>query len=646
MEELRIKTLMYLDKFSHEIEKINFDVLYDWSVQNQESTNGEHLNANSIENIETGISGYLLFLLELYKVKKDKGLIEKIESITNDLIAYCKETPTNNYSFYTGRGGLVYFLLELYSITKSESLLQESYDLIKNCEGEFFESLYTSNYFYDGRSGTLFLLVDLYNHFKTESLLLLINKFCNKIIVDCNISKEGVSWDSSEEYNIKDSCGFSHGVAGILYVLKKIKNCFDNECIDYFINESEKYLNNCWDESKKNWLNFEIKINSSNTISQYIVKYNSNEKDHLPKESISWSNGKSGIARVLNYKNINVKDLLDYNFVSTNIFSGVSGVGLCFLDEISNDELLANEFYERVTNNENYKELLKGGLMYGGIGSLYFLIKLISEDKNSVVLPNYIIFENGNEKLSLDYLSVNLGIIKKHFFKTLTYIEIHDIKTYDNLINLIKNCNIDFELKTFCEFIELKSRFNYEGEYYQSFMDLYEYEKKKFKFFINSTNNKLESFLESISYRKQIIERLNESENQIFQKPIKISNRIEIINSRWDWSSNEVVKFALNFNKAPMFYEYILEPSYEQKRLLEQPLIMEGLILHRFDEQNTVSQVIAEIKGYCMSLNKEVLEQFSEKTGSLNVEEFFNRIDFLVYETIKRFLYQRILEFV
>src|SRR5579872_3650834 len=114
------------------------------------------------ENIDTGTSGMLLLILDMYQRTQKPSYLAFANDAILRLVEWCRSHPTNNYALYTGRGGVAYLLIRRYMLDGDRSYLHLATELLKPANDRFLHSRYTTDYLYDGRAGTLLVLAYLY----------------------------------------------------------------------------------------------------------------------------------------------------------------------------------------------------------------------------------------------------------------------------------------------------------------------------------------------------------------------------------------------------------------------------------------------------------------------------------------------------
>lgn len=649
LEENRNNVLLRVEDLSNLILNSTFEELIEISEKNNKKLD-RYLVSNNLENIETGVSGFLLYLLEMYKFSGKDIYLEKAELLSKNIISYCEKTDTNDYSLYCGRSGLIYVLLQLYDVNKNVDLLQVCEDLIIPSENEFLESKYTSDYLYNGRSGTLLILNELFQLSESERIFEIMNKFINKIFQNALFTEKGISWKATEEINLNKSCGFALGSSGIQYVLKKMNIDFPNNHLDYIIKYIDKHKDSCWDEKHQSWLNFEKDIINNNVLNQFKRQYLDNDPMlYNPTNELNWSKGSIGILLSENQNKKIFFELNNYKIknLQSNIYDGLSGIGLCLLENhsIDNRYKYLSLIKEEILNQQK-QTTLNGGLFFGDLGASYFLLKTYTNiESDNIIKP----FKNKNQRpnkrdLTIDIRFIKKSLLSKIYNKTLLLIEnIFD----DDLSIFLNNLNYDInesEIKKFEDFV-VETFVKVDSNINKVIADIFFFEKKKKEYINQELKTNLQVFLDKLYHNDKIIKILNNSDQWILNQELKISQHTKIVNTKWDWEFREKHSFVQNFYNEPSNNEFIFINT-NKNVATEYSLRTDGWVLHRFDSRKKIKDALFEIKEYCASQSEETIKEFIENSGSKDAEDLVKRLDFLIIDKIKQLLYDNILEFV
>jgi hypothetical protein len=624
------------------------------------------------ENLESGASGNVLFFIELYKQTGEEKYLEIINNLVRDLITYCEETPANNYSLYTGRGGVIYVLMQLHQLTGEEYLLKECLNLVKPCNHEYLHSRYTSDYLYDGRAGTLLLLMNLYLLTHQEFLAEYMNQFANKIIANAKLSANGIHWSTGDEMNLKASCGFAYGTAGIRYVLKKLHHYCSDPVLDLVLHEIDRFTASSWLTDYQNWGCFRKDILNYETLRRYKTSFmQGDELLFVPKDDVSWAYGTTGVLlssldKIGTRKYEAASDklsavILDGSLRGINLHSGLAGIGMYYLhtsNGLSDKELhvIQYELMDRISPEIN----TDGGLLHGELGIVYFLLKTtnIVDRTENVLLP----FANTHKHKQQPGINpvVKLQDARKrlltaNFQRTLYILEKIAPEVLNEYINRHADAEPASEIARFIDFISNRTPNKITPAFHERLMDVFGLEKTKFEFSQVEKRSRLQTYLEELTFNDAILQKLNMPDEWLASQHLRITGKIKMVETRWDWSflddfepmrNKQVLeKFIKNLTVAPKEFQYIFQVSGRQEVVEIFCNLAFQMTLQRFAEPNSITQAIAQIKYYISSLNEKALESLMYALGaaSSTQKEFIQQIDNMVMDSVKPLIHRNIL---
>lgn len=617
------------------IKHVERNVEKDWWVKASDVQ--QHLRSNNSENIASGNSGVLLFVVELYQFTKNKEYLDFAIKCTDILVKRVQFRPTDNYAFYTGRSGLVFLLIQMYTLTQDKKYLENASDILKNISYKFLRSSYTSDYFYNGRSGVLLIAYQLYHHTNEPFLLELCSELLEKIIENAVLTDEGLSWKGKEEINIKNPCSFAFGTYGIKYVLDEIHQSTSCGSLRYIISQIEKYQENCWMDNYNNWGDFRSDINSSDEFLSLKGKYERKESLSIPGDDLTWAFGFFGI-----YKGASLsKDLSDtkINELLNNLdkyplhlYSGVAGMGLC-LQGTSQQ----NHIYDYLSNQLMETDVsFDGGLFHGNIGACYALRKVTDTDEEgvqNVLFPKIVSTKKEIKELNLAIENTLSTVISKKYPRTMALLEWYIPKVLDAFYENIGR-DRDALLEAFEVFLntELLKRIN--GSYSERIADLLDYEKKLYEY------SKLEMpmvdhYFEAYIHYLKTIKLLKNSDEWLLDQTLKISDEARIIRTKWNWSK-ENNKIRDNVSLDPDNFETYIKIERDG-RITEIELTKLKIIIEPFNDSSSVKDALSYIKSNPNSL--------MEKYRPVDRIGFLNRVDFLFLEKIRNLIYHKVLVF-
>ncbi|WP_343658988.1 lanthionine synthetase LanC family protein [Chryseobacterium sp.] len=599
---------------------VSFQDLQDIVKNNRQVLEEEYLVADNIENIEFGITGYIRYLLECYKMNKEQRILDKIKELSLCLIDYCNHTFTINYSLYTGRSGVAYLLMELYEIHPDPIYLENCLKILKDSENAFFYSEYTSDYLMDGRAGVLYLLLFVFRRYGFSEIGELTDKYLNKILDNGILTSNGLSWVAKEEINIENSCDFARGASGIMFVLKYLSSISKENGFDFYTKQTEKYIEN-FIENGEECISLETYTFIPALEKKHILRTNSDKKNYVRILDI--------LSAVSTPEELeNTLDLLMILSPSvSNSFSGMvydcNGIDAASITHESREHSL-NEYAELIP-----------GFLHGKTGAAYVNLRNIT----SAHAHNH--SENQSHYFPKKPFPKEDFIFQKQYpkFYNLTKTNFPDIYS-----GVLKNIN---EYKSsFTDSIIPVLEKDYSSELLK---DLLLFEENKNIFYRRMLKkNNLMRFSEIISYRNIVFDQVEALGNNIMDLPIRLSSNGMVINTKWEWSSNNIYQHSLNIIQPSALYTTVLTLTYDSSKnyITESPLKMEGLLLQAFEMPKTLRTAVEEFRYFCRSQSEDQLAAIIAYTYSRDKDELFSRLDYLVTTTVKNFLYNGCLEFV
>lgn len=638
-----------------------------------QSLNNNFLQWKNPESVDSGTSGIVLFLLELYRKTEEQQYLDAVNNAVNELIAYCKNNSTNNYSFYTGRGGVIYTLMQVYKTTGDYNLIQECQEMIKPANKEFLQSKYISDYLYDGRAGTLLIILQLYLICKDDSLLEYIDSFTNKIITNARLTQNGICWCGEEGLNLRPSCGFAHGAAGIRYVLSQLRTYFGNTSLTLLIDETDKYIDSCWVEEFGNWGDFRADILNAADLKKYKESYTHDLVLFIPQDDCSWANGTAGVLFASDDKGAYSEAAMDKliaaiannEIAACGLYDGLPGLGMFLLTGANR---VSDYLLEKIKNKIAYGRLataeinLQGGLMHSRLGGVYFLLKSLGNEtlSENVLFPFIYDYDTQYEPvvdLSIDAAHVRRELLSKNYPRLVYLLQKAAADGFNEFLERSEDDPKD-EMQRFSSFMENESASIVSPSLHERLMDLYYFENEKFKFYYSQTRSPLQVYLDDLYSQDTNLEYLNRPDAWLLKQTLTVSDKIRIVYTRWDWSfvddfkqmqnKGTLEKLVTNLTAPSQKHEYIFQPA-GRLEFTEVSLVMAlKLVVHRFDSLRTVGQALTEIRYYLQSLSEKGLDDFLIAVGaarSSNPAEFLQRLDKMVLDQVRPLVGRNILVF-
>ena len=533
-----------------------------------------------LEDIDIGVCGNILFLIELIKVNPEFKIQKVLLVAGEDLMNHCKKTSRVHFGFYKGRAGVCYTLLKLFKVTGEKKYLDYSLELIKEESDVFIRSEFTTNRLYDGRSGLLLVLLHLYNNNQEYWILEKINFCLNEIVKDFVITNKGIIWNKGDK-NIKPLNSYFFGSSGVAFTLIQLAKFFNDPYLLSMAKSIFVYEDDQWDNKITNWPDFRKEITTAKDYKIHRSKFLNKDYNYftIPSESYDLAFGTTGLClsrmSLVEYGEIpinkqdekGVLKLQDFNTQNLSLANGISGVGSLYLEASKKLEYFPFmgkiiEIVEIINKTEiTYQNL---SLLYGITGIGYFLLQLIQpRDFNSVLFPTVSNIKTVNES--------NINGISGHdlFIRSListypiTFIVLHIVAPNQNI--KIKQDKIQFYEKP-CEF---KHRFISElgkgmpSKQKQILSDIFELESVKAQMLFETKSLSMNHIKEVIKFEERLL-LLNMEEDKLLNQTLVFDKDSQLVIIKWNWS-------RLNQPGARMdeiFFEFVLAEPKEINLLL------------------------------------------------------------------------------
>ncbi|TAL66623.1 MAG: hypothetical protein EPN88_08145, partial [Bacteroidetes bacterium] len=362
-------------------------------------------NIKRKEDIDAGVCGIILYLIELNKTQTDPMFLKAIQDAGEDLVNHCKSTSRSHYGFYKGRAGVCYTLLKLSDATGDSKFLDFAMELIKNETDTYIQSEFTSNRLYDGRSGLLLVLLHLYNNIPEYWIFERISLCLNKIISDFVFTDQGIVWNK-RDINIHPLNSFLFGSSGVAFTLLQVAEFFNNPELLFMAKSIFTFEDLQWNDELSDWPDFRKEIITGEDYKIHKHKYLNKIFSFftIPSESYDWADGTTGLcmarlpslynednARFKSLIEKGISKLLDFKTENLSLANGISGVGSLYIEASKYLNVSAyiekiHEIADTLNNKElSYQDI---SLLYGITGIGNFLLQLKNPgDFQSVLLP-------------------------------------------------------------------------------------------------------------------------------------------------------------------------------------------------------------------------------------------------------------------
>jgi len=249
------------------------------------------------ESIYSGVSGIVLFFLELYKQTQETPYLNAAQQGVEWVMNYCQEKPPGTFAFFTGRMGVSYTLLQMYRFSKESKYLENALALAKPCRN-MLEHDHRIDDLINGSSGIILGLLHLHDASGEKWILETIDLFIEALLKQTFQSSVGLYWDRSPN-NISGLCGFSHGVAGIGFVFLELGHYFQNESFYKVAEQAFLYERFRFNQNKehKDWPDLRKGIYSDEDFQKHSEAFLSGNFDFFTtgNQMNAWCHGAAGI---------------------------------------------------------------------------------------------------------------------------------------------------------------------------------------------------------------------------------------------------------------------------------------------------------------------------------------------------------------
>lgn len=506
------------------------------------------------EDIDSGICGIVLFLIELYQKFKNPDINKAIIAAGEDLLDHCAKNSRLHFGFYRGRAGVCFTLIKIWQTTNDSRYLKFALDIIKNYSDAFIESEFATNRLYDGRSGLLIVLLHLYD-IRSEKWILDKMRLCINIIISNFIpTKDGIIWDRND-CNIKPLTSFLYGSSGVAFALTQYGRYFNNRVIISLAKEIFRYENHYWNNKISCWPGFSKEISSFEEYKIHISKFAEKDLSFFLKSPVvhDIASGTAGqcLARYplldFNDKDQEKKNLkkalislCNVELGNISMINGLSGIALSLLISVKYFKIpeLINRIKE-IVNLLKYAELSFTDIsLFNGITGIgFFLLQTYrTKSYHSVFYPiiervNKEEHLNDEEKRNADYMShlfrscsantaLTVSIIKKGGFSG------HYFRGYEKS---------RLSVASFLHAKFMSSIKNLPENKRMLVLDIYKLETGKIRMLTNEISNSL-FYIKRISGYEEKVALLNMSENELSKQTLVFCKETRIVKTGWNWA--------------------------------------------------------------------------------------------------------------
>jgi hypothetical protein len=616
------------------------------------------------ESIYSGVSGIVLFFLELFKQTQDKRYMDAAVEGMKWVIKYCKKNPSNYYAFFTGRIGVSYTLLQMHKFTREKDYLENAIAMVRPCK-DALEGSPGVDDLINGNSGTLLGLLHLHAATGEKWILEAIDCFIRSLVDRSNHGPAGLYWDRSPQ-QINGLCGFSHGAAGIGFVFLELGHYFRNEAFYYIARQAFLYEGYFFTQARmyKNWPDLRRGIYSDDDYQEHQKAFLEENLDFFTRggDMNAWCHGAAGIGlsrlrafqllKTPVYKNevqlaVNKTILTDIKSSNPNplfiLCHGSGGNAELFLYAY---QILRDKKYlsmaekialKALAYHEKHNHYLPGyrvpgakedrSLFMGNAGVGYFLLRLADPfHVPSILAPTIdVTLDPGEFAPASHYPFICISLpelqrrlLKKDFERSILISEKIIPKKLNAFLtgHQLDSDDTDSSLvKSFAEFIK-KTIPALPAKKRDVLSEVFALEWEK-----RQMDEKIESH-SLLSIKEKVLaqqaEKIIETDNETFKKSIfRLEEEVRLAAMDWDWDESNREQWVSNLD---------LEKGQEDEDLCPillkpTPLgIMETrlspfsyIILYEFQESKPVEEVIPAVLAAFESLTPEQEEMLKEK---------------------------------
>lgn len=569
-----------------------------------------------------GAAGIATFLLDLAEASKEERFRRAALRAADWSAWYCKNHPTENYSFYTGYLGVSWLLARVYSLTQEESYWEQAMEIAAPASKEYLSSPYASHELYHGRSGSLLALLLLYEIKPDERLQEWILAFAEDLLQRVQLHSKGIYWRDRNP-GIQPLVSFGQGNAGICFVLRQLAKVTENEAIDYWADEVQAYIGAQWDEKTGYWPDYRKAITQVREHEQHLEAFRVGDTDFFqqPGAAWGWLAGNSGILHLPGIADKKIQRVarkipaIFAELPHDSLLQGRTGTLLAikaaghlngkssYLDEAMKLAIKCIEKkkgeYQTAYSQQGIKN--DPGLMEGLAGIGYALTHLLSEDSFNLMNPLvsepiHFIKNNlpDNSALSVNTAHMRKRLLQSAFARTiriLSYEKVEPLKAF-----LEKKPSGPLR-DAFMQWLEEKHLDSGSAQ----LQDIYHLESS-----IALLSDQIKSYAlinaAEIVRQEEAEALLNLKDSDLLHEMLCTGDDSEAIETQWDWMTQydhekkREIRPEENRSKDPDDFLVLIRPNSDGTAILSYPLNeLSGPIYQLFTEPTEVSEALGSL---------------------------------------------------
>jgi len=586
------------------------------------------------EDIYSGASGIVIFLLELSKKTNNIRYLDAAVEGMRWVEHYCQTNPTDNFTFFTGRTGVCYSLIKMFEATAQRKYLDEALAIASPCIA-YLHSPPAGNDLLTGTAGTLLGLLHLHAATGEQWILEAINTSIGHLVDEAQCGRKGLYWDRSP-FRIRGLCGFSHGAAGIGFAFLEAGYHLQNDALYWLAEQAFLYESQYYDQSIMNWPDFRVQLSDPTECQDYEREYLAGNFDLFTngRDLNAWCHGAVGIGlsrlrflQLMNQpschneveaaiaKTLNAQDDVSSPGSNFTLCHGHGGHADLFLEYyrlfkdrryLSFAETIASAALDSKAKEKLYLPgipvagLPEDTSLFGGIAGIgYFYLRVLNPLRTpSILLPGLKRMVGRNTRSSprrqriISFDQIRRSIINKVFRRALFVAEEffpEEIAKYLSANNTYSQTD---EKEAFKELLGRLISSLPPGKR-RCLTDIFSLELQRARIDESNASHFLLHIEEVIQTKEA--QRLAGSEDELFlNQELSLNPRVEFKATEWNWSVADQTLWKDNIHLPPDTYNILLIPAAEA--VVEESISsFSFMVLEAFRNAARVTAVMNEI---------------------------------------------------
>lgn len=241
-----------------------------------------------------GNPGIALFLIALYEQTQHLPFLNTAKAALRWCLQPSRLALLPTDGLYAGTPSIVFALCKLYAASRESHWVHEALNIAGRYRGP---EPGAKCELIAGTAGTLLAFTHLYHHVPQPKLLEQLRILIRFIVSAAIISSQGLCWDNRDN-SIRNLCGFSHGAAGISFVLGELAHYFAAPELRWVVREANRYERQFLNTNHGNWADWRLGIYDSDSGEKFYHSYIQGDESYFTTPSFmnAWCHGAMGIA--------------------------------------------------------------------------------------------------------------------------------------------------------------------------------------------------------------------------------------------------------------------------------------------------------------------------------------------------------------